>query len=159
MTVAIERMKAMVTTGNRNWRTVCRKARDKAAGLVPERYIGTKARSAAKRTSVPAVARKSSRYVNAYGPVFAATGGSRCTRGVGLPSTIRYAPGQLNSHTGKRTACGSTDGGVPTQGSGHILLPPWPHRRSDVTFAGGGTFDIKAKLPDWPTSTVITRIP
>jgi hypothetical protein len=65
MTVAIERMNAMVTTGKRSCRTVWPKARDRAAGLVPFTNIGTNARSAAKKTSVPAVARKSSRYVSA----------------------------------------------------------------------------------------------
>src|SRR5215213_3788105 len=102
MTVAIDRMKAMVITGSRSCFTVLVSVVASADGETPKSSIGTKARSAATKTSVPAAARKSSRYVSGYALETATTGDSRCTSGDTLPARIAYAPGQLNSHTGNR---------------------------------------------------------
>src|SRR5262245_66614430 len=99
--------------------------------------IGIDARSAATKTSVPAAARKSSRYVNGYGADDATIGGSRWTSAAGFPPWRRYAPGQLSSQTGKRKPCGLTEALGPIHGSGQSRLPPCPHFSSAVTLAGG----------------------
>ena len=57
--------------------------------------------------------------MSGYGEVAATTGVVRCTRAIGLPSTMLYAPGQLNSHTGNLNPCGSTEAGSPAHGTGH----------------------------------------
>src|SRR5579871_4001259 len=102
MTVAIETMNAIVTTGRASWRIVRPKVSRNVRAGMPAIIIGMNANIAAMTTSVPAADRKSSRNVAAYGDGFAAIGGSRSTIGTAFPASSRYAPGQENSHTGNR---------------------------------------------------------
>ena len=61
ITVAIERMNAMVTIGSRSCAAVLRKATPRMPGLAPANTIGIRAMNVANSTNVPAVAMKSSR--------------------------------------------------------------------------------------------------
>src|SRR5512139_1794056 len=97
MTVAIDRMKTIVTMGSYSWRRVRAKVMPNAAGGAPNAIITRNATAEATRTRLPAEVRKSSRYASGYGLDAVVIGGSRWTTGTGRSSTVVYEPGQANS--------------------------------------------------------------
>ena len=123
MTVEIDRMNAMVSTGSRSRAMVARSADGNADPGTLRSSSATNANTTAMHTSVPAGARKSSRYPSGYGVTAAATGDARRMSGAGLTSDHVQDPGDCRFHTAYRKPCGAAGADAPTRGSGHWVLP------------------------------------